>query len=78
LVFETVKLAEDGDGLIVRLYESERRRGTAVLHCGFSLGAAWRTNLLEENQAELVVEDDAVQVAIRPFQIITLRLQANH
>jgi alpha-mannosidase len=77
IIIETVKLAEDGYGLIVRLYESERRRRTAVLHCGFSLAAAWRTNLLEENQAELVVEDDAVQVAIRPFQIITLRLQAN-
>jgi alpha-mannosidase len=78
IIIETVKLAEDGYGLIVRLYESERRRRTAVLHCGFSLAAAWRTNLLEGNQAELVVEDDAVQVAIRPFQIITLRLQANH
>ncbi|MCB8943467.1 MAG: alpha-mannosidase [Ardenticatenaceae bacterium] len=75
VVIETVKLAEDGDGLIVRLYESERRRGTAVLRCGFPLAAAWRTNLLEENQAELAVADDEVAVEIRPFQIVTLRLQ---
>ncbi len=76
VVIETVKPAEDGVGLIVRLYESQRRRGMVTLQAGFPLTAVWRTNLLEENQEELlVVEEDKVQLAIRPFQIITLRLQ---
>ena len=74
VIVETIKPAEDGDGLIVRLYECERRRGPAALRVGFPLRAAWRTNLLEENEAALVVDDGAVQLDVRPFQVITLRL----
>src|SRR5688572_3149575 len=53
IVVETIKGAEDGNGLIVRLYESQRRRGQARLRLGFEIGSAWRTNLLEENQEAL-------------------------
>ena len=74
VIIETIKPAEDGDGLIVRLYECERRRGPVVLRAGFPLRAAWRANLLEENEAALVVDDGAVQLETRPFQVITLRL----
>ena len=74
VVIETVKQAEDGDGVIVRLYESQRRRGTITLTAGFPLRAAWRVNLLEEAQAELAVADNQVQYAIRPYEIATFRL----
>jgi alpha-mannosidase len=74
VVIETIKQAEDGNGIIVRLYESLRQRGTVTLQTGLSFAAAYRTNLLEENQEALVVEDGRVMVGIRPFQIITLRL----
>ena len=75
VIIETIKPAEDGDGLIVRLYECERRRGPVVLRAGFPRRAAWRTNLLGGNEAALVVDDGAVQLDVRPFQIITLRLR---
>ena len=60
LVIETVKRAEDGHGVIVRLYESQRRRGIGRLHFAFPVQEAWRTNLLEENQERLAVEDNTV------------------
>jgi alpha-mannosidase len=77
VVIETVKSAEDGDGIIVRLYESLRQRGTVTLRTSFPLVAAWRTNLLEDNQEQLTIDPDwnTVSFAIRPFQIVTLRLQ---
>ena len=50
VVIETIKRAEDGNGIIVRLYESQRQRGPVPLTCGFPVAGAWRTNLLEENQ----------------------------
>jgi alpha-mannosidase len=75
LIVETVKAAEDGRGLIVRLYESQRRRGSAALTCAFPLAAAWRTNLLEEDQSSLTVEDSTVRFEFRPYQIITLRVE---
>jgi alpha-mannosidase len=74
VVIETVKQAEDGVGVIVRAYESQRQRGQVRLQAGFPLAQAWRTNLLEENQEALPVDDHAVTLSIRPFEIITLRL----
>ena len=75
LVIETVKAVEDGRGLIVRLYESRRMRGGAALNCAFPLAAAWRTNLLEEDQAPLIVEGSTVRFEFRPYQILTLRVE---
>ncbi len=75
VVVETVKRAEDGDGIIVRLYESQRRRGMATVQFAFPVTQAWETNLLEENQAELPVRDGAVVLQLRPYQIVTLRVK---
>ena len=74
IVIETVKRAEDGNGIIVRLYESQRRRGPVTLSTNFQLASAWRTNLLEQNQDELVVTDGRVSFSVHPYEILTLRL----
>jgi len=74
IVIETIKCAEDGRGLIVRFYESQRKRGRTVLKAGFPLQSAWYTNLLEENEALLESDDDSICLSIRPYQIATLRL----
>ena len=73
-IIETVKWAEDGNGLIVRLYESQRVRGPVTLHTGFDIQTAHITNLLEENQGQLPVADRQVRLDLLPFQIVTLRL----
>lgn len=75
LIIEAVKRAEDGDGLIVRLYEAYRRRGVARLILNGLCTRATRTDLLERNLEDLPVEGGAVQFAFRPFEIITLRLR---
>jgi alpha-mannosidase len=74
VVVETIKQAEDGDGIIVRLYESQRQRGPITLTAGFSLAGAWRTNLLEENQSELPCSGNRLTLFVKPYEIITLRL----
>ena len=74
IVVETIKRAEDGDGIIVRCYESQRRRGPVTLRAGFPIAAAWRTNLLEENQEPLATAANELTLAVRPYEIITLRL----
>ena len=75
IVIETVKMAEDGGGLVVRLYECQRKRGECTLICAFDVRIAWRTNLLEENQAELEVEGNNVRFDFKPYQIVTVRLE---
>jgi alpha-mannosidase len=74
VVIETVKQAEDGQGVIVRLYESQRQRGEITLSAGFALAAVNRTNLLEENQAALAPRANRVTLFIKPYEIVTLRL----
>jgi alpha-mannosidase len=74
MVIETIKQAQDGQGLIVRLYESQRQRGKVTLATAFPLDEAWRTNLLEENQERLEVEEHGLRFSIKPYQIVTLRL----
>lgn len=74
VVIETIKGAEDGEGFIVRLYESQRKRGLVTLAVGFPVKAAWRTNLLEENQASISMRGSTLSLNLRPFEIVTLRL----
>ena len=66
---------EDGDGIIVRLYEAFRRRGTASLHVQAPFTRAMRTNLLEESQEALPVNGNTITFPFKPFEIITIRLQ---
>ncbi|RLC69488.1 MAG: hypothetical protein DRI52_08785, partial [Chloroflexi bacterium] len=74
VIIETVKQAEDGQGVIVRLYENERCRGPATLRVGFPLAGAYRCNLLEENGAPLPIVQNEVRLAVKPYQIMTVRL----
>lgn len=73
VVIETVKLAEDGNGLIVRLYEDRRNRGKVMVKAGFPVAEVHRCNLLEENEGSLDVMEDQVQIDITPYQIVSLR-----
>lgn len=74
VVIETIKGAEDGRGVIVRMYESLRRRSRVVLTAGVPLAAAWRTNVLEHDREELEVDGHSVSLSLRPYEIATVRL----
>ncbi|MEU6257109.1 glycoside hydrolase family 38 C-terminal domain-containing protein [Streptomyces sp. NPDC047043] len=73
---EAVKLADDASGdVVVRLYESRGGRATGVLRTGFPLAGAQVTDLLERPLEDAEIADGGVPVALRPFQILTLRLR---
>ena len=74
VVVETIKQAEDGNGVIVRLYESQRRRGEITLRCGFEVAEAARVNIMEETKAALVSDGNEVKLAVNPFEIATVRI----
>ncbi|MBI3175512.1 MAG: alpha-mannosidase [Chloroflexi bacterium] len=75
VIIETVKRAEDGDGIIVRLYESQRKRGQVQVKFGREVESAWVTNLLEENESALSVDGASVPLNLRPYQIVTMRVR---
>ncbi|MFJ1625934.1 alpha-mannosidase [Streptomyces sp. NPDC088190] len=82
VVIEVVKLADDRSGdIVVRLYEACGGRARSVLTAGFPLASAVETDLLER-ELDPRQDTDAVQtdgrevhLALRPFQILTLRLR---
>ncbi len=78
LVIEAVKLAEDGSGdVILRLYESLGQRSAGVLTANFTVKGIQATDLLERATdapgVKPAAEGQAVQLSLRPFQLITLR-----
>ena len=79
LVVEAVKLSEDGSGdVIVRLYEARGGRVDTVLRLGFAGRTAVLTDLLErplaDQQALRRIDDRALSLRARPFQILTVRI----
>jgi alpha-mannosidase len=74
VLIETIKQAEDGDGLIIRLFESQRKRGLVVLKSFIPIQSAWETNLLEENQEPCILQDHEIHLNIKPYEIKTLRI----
>lgn len=83
VVIEAVKLAEDRSGdVIVRLYEAEGARQSAVVSFGFDVAEVYETDLLERRVERAAVTDvsgNAVSLTLRPFKLVTLRVvRAGH
>jgi alpha-mannosidase len=75
IVVETVKVADHGDGLVVRLYETHNRRGPASLVFERPVASAVETDLLEREVGPAEVEGAEVRFQVRPFEIKTLRVR---
>jgi alpha-mannosidase len=78
VVVSTWKLAEDGKGSIVRLVENAGVPETVHLRSDYLyLNHAWRCSLLEQCDQVLPVEKNALTVPMKPFEILTLRLDTS-
>jgi alpha-mannosidase len=79
VVIEAVKLADDRSGdVVVRLYEARGGHADGHLRFGFGVRSVQETDLLERPLAgapDYRVRDDSVPLRLRPFQILTLRLE---
>jgi alpha-mannosidase len=76
-VVDTVKPAENGDGVIVRVYECANRRGPVTLRFAYSLAAAQPVTILEDRDdaAEAVVASDReLRFDLLPFQVRSFRV----
>ena len=79
IIIDTVKMAEDGSGdIIVRLYESKKAAVSTKLHAAFIPNfKAYSCDMLENVQNELTVDNGAIDLTFRAFEIKTVRLKAN-
>ena len=69
------KQAEDGNGYIVRIRETGGESGSVSLECpARPITAAWLTNGVEENSRALPISKNKVELALKPYTFVTLRL----
>ncbi|MEW1927156.1 glycoside hydrolase family 38 C-terminal domain-containing protein [Streptomyces sp. NPDC088360] len=78
VVVTAVKLADDASGdVVVRFHESRGGRAKATLTAGFPVGSVDVTDLLERPLTDAAAPErsgDGVALALRPFELVTLRL----
>ncbi len=76
LVVETIKRAEDDNGVIVRVYNAIHETSSSEIKVDFPLAEVYLCNMLEENEMPLSILDDSCsfEVHYKPFEILTLRL----
>lgn len=85
-VLETIKLARDRSGdLVLRLYEATGNRRSAVLTGDLALDQVREVDLLEQDfderaplvsAAVVTASADRIELDLRPFQVVTLRIPA--
>ncbi len=75
VILETVKQAEDGNGVIVRLYETENARTEACLTWNRPIASVEECNCIEEKQADAAFERARIPFVIKPYEIKTFRIR---
>ena len=74
VLLTTLKQAEDGDGIILRLTETQGRETAAtVTFPHVTLKDARRTNVVEEDRGPALFTEHDVQVELKAFGIATVR-----
>lgn len=76
VIIETVKESEDGDDLIIRLYDSFDQRTKATLTLGIPFQTVQLCDLMENpiDSNSLTVSGQSVSFPVKNFEIITLRI----
>jgi alpha-mannosidase len=75
VILETVKQAEDKNGTVLRLYECENARTRVCLTVPENTVRAYTTNLLEEIEEALVIENGRICFTVQPYEIKTILLR---
>lgn len=74
VIVDTVKFAEDDDGVIVRLFEDNNCTTNCTLTFGLDVLNAVKCDLLENDGKTVAVRDNKISLTIKPFEIVSLKL----
>jgi alpha-mannosidase len=78
VLLTTLKRAEDGDDIIVRLIETQGETTTAMITLPYiPVAGATVVNLVEENQGPAVFTEHQVRVNLKAFGITTIRIETD-
>lgn len=74
IMLETIKEAEDGDGVIIRFYEYENALTKAHVKLGLNPSSITECNLIEENEQEIPIVENGFDFEIKPYEIKTYKI----
>lgn len=75
VVLDTIKKAEDGEDIILRFFETYNKTEQVKLTFDFPVKKCFETDLLEQNEGEMQIEDNSVSFSVNPYEIKTFRIQ---
>jgi alpha-mannosidase len=76
IILTAFKVAEDGSGLIIRVYESKGIKTDVIINFDFKVLKATEVDLTEETMEDKnLVEKNKIIFKIKPFEIKTFRLE---
>ena len=75
IICEAVKEAEEGTDTVIRLYESANRKTKARITLGFPAKKCFICDMLENEKEEIPVVDGKIEVSMRGFEILTLKVR---
>jgi alpha-mannosidase len=72
----SVKMAEDGRGRVLRLYESSGRSALAKIIGLDTAGAVYETNIVEDRLRPLTRNADGIELSFSPWQVRTVYVES--
>ncbi|UCC67556.1 MAG: hypothetical protein JSV79_10585, partial [Armatimonadota bacterium] len=72
---DTLKKAEDGGDLILRLYEAHGRRGKVAVRVGLPVAEVSECNGMEVDIGPADFHEGVIRFEIRPWQVRAFRLR---
>ena len=70
------KTAEDGHGTVMRFLEVAGESSQVEVQIPIvQIQSAWNCNAMEENQQPLSVTAHAITFSVKPYQIVTVRVE---
>ena len=75
LILSALKKAEEGDAVILRFFETTGLATQAEVELFKDIKRLTSVDLLEREEAELPFEGKRINLAVKPFEIVTLKLE---
>ena len=77
IILSIIKVAEEGNGIILRFYNASDYPQTTKISLDFNIGEVWSTKLNEEKK-EIISNSNEFELSFKPWQINTILVLLNN